>query len=52
MLLKYEWRESTQGPPRKYYALTMDGEEALRLMDQSWAELTNTVDKLKGMYLE
>ena len=52
MLLKYEWRESTQGPPRKYYALTMDGEEALRLMDQSWTELTNTVDKLKGMYLE
>lgn len=52
MLLKYEWRESTQGPPRKYYALTMDGEEALRLMDQSWNELTNTVDKLKGMYLE
>ena len=26
-LLKYEWQESTQGPPRKYYALTLDGEE-------------------------
>ena len=51
MLLKYEWKESTQGPPRKYYALTMDGEEALRQMDASWNELTNTVDKLKGMYL-
>ena len=24
-LLSYEWRESTQGPPRKYYALTPDG---------------------------
>ena len=52
MLLKYEWRESTQGPPRKYYALTMDGEEALRQMDMAWGELTNTVDKLKGMYLD
>ena len=29
-LLKYEWQESTQGPPRKYYALTLDGEEFLR----------------------
>ena len=24
-LLQYEWRESTQGPPRKYYALTDEG---------------------------
>ena len=37
---------------RKYYALTMDGEEALRQMDMAWGELTNTVDKLKGMYLD
>lgn len=47
MLLKYEWQESTQGPPRKYYALTMDGEEALRQLDESWSELENTVSKLK-----
>ena len=24
-LLSYRWEESTQGPPRKYYALTDDG---------------------------
>lgn len=52
MLLKYEWKESTQGPPRKYYALTADGENALLQMDAAWSELTNTVDILKGMYLE
>ena len=45
-VLKYEWKESTQGPPRKYYALTMDGEEALRQLNQSWNELSNTVAKL------
>ena len=46
-LLKYEWRESTQGPPRKYYALTLDGEEALRQLDESWKQLTRTVAILK-----
>lgn len=46
-LLKYEWQESTQGPPRKYYALTLDGEEALRQLDESWDELAYTVGVLK-----
>lgn len=46
-LLKYEWQESTQGPPRKYYALTLDGEEALRQLDTSWEELAYTVSVLK-----
>ncbi len=46
-LLKYEWKESTQGPPRKYYALTMDGEEALRQLDVSWDELAYTVGVLR-----
>jgi len=45
-LLKYEWQESTQGPPRKYYALTMDGEEALRQLDAGWEELDYTVTVL------
>ena len=30
-LLSYEWRESTQGPPRKYYALTDAGTEFLHV---------------------
>lgn len=47
-LLKYEWRESTQGPPRKYYALTMDGEEALEQLDVSWNELAGTVSFLRN----
>ncbi|MCR5313364.1 MAG: PadR family transcriptional regulator [Bacteroidaceae bacterium] len=46
-LLKYDWQESTQGPPRKYYALTLDGEEALRQLDESWDELAFTVNVLR-----
>jgi len=46
-LLGYEWRESTQGPPRKYYTLTADGQEALRQLDASWEEISRTVNFLK-----
>ena len=47
-LLGYEWRESTQGPPRKYYTLTADGQEALSQLDTSWEEISRTVNFLKN----
>ena len=46
-LLQHEWKESTQGPPRKYYALTEDGEEALKQLDSIWDSLNRTVGILK-----
>lgn len=48
-LLSYEWRESTQGPPRKYYALTPDGQLFLNELDGAWNELARTIGLLKGM---
>ena len=51
-LLSYEWVESTQGPPRKYYSLTTDGEAFLRGLDEAWSVLANTVNHLKrNLYL-
>ena len=47
-LQNYEWRESTQGPPRKYYNLTEKGTDALRDMDDAWNGLTHTVEVLKS----
>lgn len=47
-LLSYEWQESTQGPPRKYYALTPEGNEFLEGLDAAWGEIANTVNILKG----
>ena len=38
-LLSYEWVESTQGPPRKYYKLTEKGEAFLGELEISWKEL-------------
>ena len=46
-LLKYEWQESTQGPPRKYYALSPEGEKFLERLDVAWTELSNTITYLK-----
>lgn len=35
-LLQYTWRESTTGPPRKYYRLTEDGAEFLDGLMKEW----------------
>ena len=48
-LLQYQWQESTQGPPRKYYALSPEGEQFLEGLDGAWNELDNTVNYLKNI---
>lgn len=47
-LLMYEWKESTQGPPRKYYELTDEGRAFLEGLDTAWGELVHTVSHLKN----
>ncbi len=42
-VLDYEWIESTQGPPRKYYYLTEVGEDFLKELDSSWNQLNETI---------
>ncbi len=46
-LLSYRWEESTQGPPRKYYALTEKGTEVLRELKASWKELVDAVNAIQ-----
>jgi PadR family transcriptional regulator, regulatory protein PadR len=45
-LLSYRWEESTQGPPRKYYALTEKGNQFLKELKLSWQELVDAVSSL------
>ncbi|NNJ56424.1 MAG: PadR family transcriptional regulator [Bacteroidia bacterium] len=45
-LLKYEWKESDQGPPRKYYSLTEAGEVFKSELNNTWKELTSSVSKI------
>ena len=46
-LLSYQWIESTQGPPRKYYQLTEDGEAFLKELETSWEELNNSINHIR-----
>jgi len=46
-LLNYQWVESTQGPPRKYYALTPSGESFLNELGMAWNEIEETIKILK-----
>ena len=50
-LLSYEWVESTQGPPRKYYQLTKQGEEFLSELETAWDDLSDTVNHLRQKLL-
>jgi PadR family transcriptional regulator, regulatory protein PadR len=47
-LLSYRWEESTQGPPRKYYALTNEGREFLKELDSAWNELVEAIQEIKS----
>lgn len=42
-LLSYVWKESTSGPPRKYYQITPAGTEVLNKLDTTWEELVFAV---------
>lgn len=45
-LLAYQWKESTSGPPRKYYVLTETGKRFLTETVKAWKELEQMIDKL------
>ncbi len=38
------WAESESGPPRRYYALTTDGAQALAGFTQDWERFRDSVD--------
>ena len=42
-LVRSEWVESSQGPPRKYYTLTPKGEEAFRVLEEEFGKLSAIV---------
>ena len=42
-LLTYRWQESTSGPPRKYYALTKEGQELISQLQEEWETIQKAV---------
>ena len=47
-LLQYAWKESTSGPPRKYYSLTDMGRANLAGLLATWQEILTSVETLLG----
>ncbi len=45
-LLSYQWVESSAGPPRKYFTLTLEGEQFLNGLNETWSELVAAVSNL------
>lgn len=43
-LLSYIWKESTEGPPRKYYQITPSGIAVLNQLDETWKDLVFAVN--------
>lgn len=48
-LLSYQWIESTQGPPRKYYSLTEEGKNFLKDLGEAWFDINVTINHLKEL---
>jgi PadR family transcriptional regulator, regulatory protein PadR len=46
-LVAYEWQESEQGPPRKYYWLTDDGKVVLGKLQQAYHRLNASIKALE-----
>lgn len=49
--LDYLWRESRQGPPRKYFYLTPLGVETLEAMNRAWDEIQQTVNSFQNIFI-
>jgi PadR family transcriptional regulator PadR len=45
-LVRTTWRESTTGPPRRYYECTPAGERALELFVPEWERFAQAVNSL------
>ncbi len=47
--LTYNWQESDQGPPRKYYSITQEGKSFLEELDKTWKVLSYSVNQLTSL---
>ena len=45
-LLTYSWKESEQGPPRKYYSLTEIGRTFKEELAKTWQNLNKSVNQI------
>ncbi|MBU1107124.1 MAG: PadR family transcriptional regulator [Candidatus Riflebacteria bacterium] len=47
--ISYRWEESVKGPPRKYYFLTDQGAELLKVLKSEWLQLNHSLNQIMGV---
>ena len=47
-LIRYEWVESSQGPPRKYYHLTQEGKVTFEMLKKEFDHLVALVNGIQS----
>ena len=47
-LLAYRWVESSGGPPRKYFSLTEKGAAFYKELENTWREMSDSVERVIG----
>jgi PadR family transcriptional regulator PadR len=45
-LVQTTWQESNQGPPRRYYSITSEGNQALESFVDQWTRFRSAVDRM------
>jgi PadR family transcriptional regulator, regulatory protein PadR len=45
-LVQSAWKESSSGPPRRYYRLTAEGQRTLRGFKDEWTTFRSAVDRI------
>ncbi|MEY3538739.1 MAG: hypothetical protein RL188_156 [Bacteroidota bacterium] len=45
-LLNYRWVESISGPPRKYFVMTEEGQQAYQVLHKTWKEMATAVETI------
>ncbi len=45
-LVETSWQESNQGPPRRYYSITEQGNQALESFVDQWTRFRSAVDRM------
>jgi len=46
-LLDYTWKESSSGPPRKYYILTAEGRQFLGELRDTWEDMAVSINIIR-----
>ena len=45
-LLSYRWVEADEGPPRKYYSITEEGQVTLKTLAETWKGLVKSITQI------